>query len=118
MAHPHSFKGHFFGAKINGANLKTRRFENAPAILGGARIPGVFLGKKSSLNFDLNGENLRKISLTVRTRQETGELFAIQNASKGKQKINSNPGVNARFFCFLFYNKINFRFSAGSANEA
>ena len=90
LAHPHSFKGHFFGAKINGAYLKTRRFENAPAILGGARIPGVFLGKKSSLNFGLNGENLNKISLTVRTRQEIGELFAIQNASKGNLLINLN----------------------------
>ena len=83
LHHTHSFKGHFYSATINGAPLKTRRFENAPAVLAGPRIPGIFLGKKSSLQFAPENP-VEKISLTLRTRQDSGEVFSVENLARGE----------------------------------
>ena len=84
LHHTHSFTGFFYGASLNGVELRKRRFENTPSIITGSRIPGIFLGKRGTvIDMPLNGVQVNSLAFVLRPRQQSGDIFNLYSRSKG-----------------------------------
>jgi len=89
LQHIRSFTGYFYGATVNGVDLKKKRFENTPAILTGSRIPGIFLGKRdTAIDIPLQDVNFNTISFTLRAREDNSDIFTLFDKTKGNLLFN------------------------------